>query len=65
MKYTTISIPGPLHKRLQKIIKKTGFPSTSSFVIYILREVLAEEPDGALLKDKEKIRERLKALGYL
>ena len=101
MKYTTVSIPEPLHKRIQKIIKKTGFPSTSSFVIYILREVLAEETDpvrnnpsrssaktskhashvkknlnktasqisngagGALLKDKEKIRERLKALGYL
>jgi Arc/MetJ-type ribon-helix-helix transcriptional regulator len=65
MKYTTVSIPEPLNKRIQKIIKKTSFPSTSSFVIYVLRELLVEKPDGALLEDKEKIRERLRALGYL
>ena len=65
MKYTTVSIPRPLNDRIKKLIKKTGFPSTSSFVIFVLREVLAEEPDGALLADKEKIRERLKALGYI
>ncbi|MDP2598921.1 MAG: CopG family transcriptional regulator [Candidatus Liptonbacteria bacterium] len=65
MKYTTVSIPAPLHKKIQKIIKKSGFPSSSSFVIFLLREILADEVDGSLLSDKERIKERLRALGYM
>jgi len=65
MKYSTVSIPDPLYKKIRKLIKRTGFPSTSSFVIFVLREVLADKADGALLSDREKIRERLRALGYL
>ncbi len=65
MKYTTVSIPEPLHKKILKIIKKSGFPSTSSFVIFLLREILADEVDGSLLSDKKRIKERLRVLGYL
>ena len=65
MKYTTVSIPEPLNEKIKKLLKKTGFPSTSSFVIFILREILADEVDGSLLSDKERIKERLKNLGYL
>ena len=65
MKYTTVSIPYPLNKKLQKTIKKTGFSSTSSFVVFVLREVLAEGIEDSLLSNKAKVRERLKSLGYL
>ncbi|MBI4085286.1 MAG: CopG family transcriptional regulator [Candidatus Liptonbacteria bacterium] len=69
MKYTTVSIPEPLNKKLQKIIKNSGFASTSSFVTFILREVLSQQnEDGEKEKvsfDKESVKEHLRALGYL
>jgi len=57
-KYTTVSIPTPLFKKIQKKIEGTGFTSVSSYVTYILREIVIEE-------DKEKVKEKLKALGYI
>ena len=65
MKYTTVSIPKPLNDKIKKFIKNTGFPSVSSFVIFVLREVLVGKAGSSPLPDREKIREHLKALGYL
>ncbi|MBU6500536.1 MAG: CopG family transcriptional regulator [Patescibacteria group bacterium] len=65
MKYTTVSLPEPLNKKIKKLIKKTGFPSTSAFVIFILREILANKTDVSPLVNKDKIMEQLKNLGYL
>jgi Arc/MetJ-type ribon-helix-helix transcriptional regulator len=68
-KFTTISIPTPLAEKIKKRIKGTGFTSLSSYVTYVLREVLAgieEENDEAFSKeDEERVKERLRALGYL
>ena len=70
-KYTTVSIPETLHKRLEKLIqKKTGFKSVSDYVTYVLREVVAmhetrETPEPFTSTDIEEIKTRLKALGYL
>ena len=68
-KYTTISIPTPLAEKIKKRIKGTGFNSLSSYVTYVLREVISgseEESDEAFSKeDEEKVKDRLRALGYL
>lgn len=68
-KYTTISIPAPLAEKIKKRIQGTGFHSLSSYVTYVLREVIAgteEESEEAFSKeDEEKVKERLRALGYL
>lgn len=68
-KYTTISIPTPLAEKIKKRIQGTGFTSLSSYVTYVLREVISgieEESEEAFTKeDEEKVRERLRALGYL
>jgi Arc/MetJ-type ribon-helix-helix transcriptional regulator len=40
-KYTTISIPTPLAEKIKKRIKGTGFTSLSSYVTYVLREVIS------------------------
>ena len=67
--YTTISIPTPLANKIKERIKGTGFTSLSSYVTYVLREIISsdkEETDEAFTKeDEEKVRERLRALGYL
>ena len=67
-RFTTISIPMPLADKIKKQIKDTGFTSLSSYVTYILREVLStgEEKDEVLSKeDKERIKNKLRSLGYL
>ena len=68
-KFTTISIPTPLAEKIKKRIKGTGFTSLSSYATYVLREVIAgteEESEEAFSKeDEEKVKERLRALGYL
>ncbi len=68
-KYTTISIPTPLAEKIKKRIKGTGFSSLSSYVTYVLREIISgekEDSEEAFTKeDEKKVRERLRALGYL
>jgi len=70
-KYTTISIPVALYRRIRELIKGTGFTSVSQFVIYVLREVVSSMEEKKLksqvVSEEEKMRiiERLKRLGYL
>lgn len=66
-KYTTVSIPVPLHNKVKEKIKDTGFTSVSDYVVYVLRELMAEEEsDGGFSKeDEEKVKGRLRSLGYI
>ena len=68
-KYTTVSIPTPLAEKIKKRIEGTGFHSLSSYVTYVLREVISgieDESEEAFSKeDEEKVKDRLRALGYL
>ncbi len=67
-KFKNVVIPASLHERIEEKIKGSAFQSVSDYIIRILTESLSrEEPgQGALNKeDEEKIKQRLKALGYL
>ena len=68
-KFTTVSIPTPLFKKIHERIKDTGFTSVSSYVTYVLREIVAEEDEEEgepfSKEDEERVKERLRALGYL
>jgi Arc/MetJ-type ribon-helix-helix transcriptional regulator len=68
-KFTSVSIPTPLFEKIKKRIEGTGFTSVSSYVVYVLREVLAEEAadeeEAFSREDEERVKERLRSLGYL
>ncbi len=67
-KFTTVSIPTPLFKKIEQRIKDTGFTSVSSYVAYVLREIIAEEEkeeEPFTEADKKRVKERLRALGYI
>jgi Arc/MetJ-type ribon-helix-helix transcriptional regulator len=68
-KFTTISIPTQLAEKIKKRIEGTGFHSLSAYATYVLREVISgveEEDEEAFSKeDEEKVKDRLRALGYL
>jgi Arc/MetJ-type ribon-helix-helix transcriptional regulator len=62
-----VAIPASLYRKIEEKIKGSNVPSVPSYVTKILREALAKEGgEQALSKeDEEKVKERLKALGYL
>jgi Arc/MetJ-type ribon-helix-helix transcriptional regulator len=67
-KFTTVSIPTPLFRKIEDRIKGTGFTSVSSYVTYVLREVISEEEDDDQPfseEDEQRVKDRLRALGYL
>lgn len=66
--FMTISIPTSLYKKIEEKIKGTEFSSVSSYVTKILREKLSQEEKSTEVftpEEEEKIKERLKALGYI
>ncbi len=69
--YTTVSIPKPLAKKIKKRMDGTGFNSISSYVTYVLRQVISsieedeKDQESFSEEDEEKVKERLRALGYL
>ena len=65
-KFTTVSIPRTLFDKIKVRIKETGFSSVSDYVINVLQELVSEEEKTKAFskKDEEKVRARLKSLGY-
>jgi Arc/MetJ-type ribon-helix-helix transcriptional regulator len=68
-KFTTVSIPTPLFRKIGKAIEGTGFPSASSYVTFVLREVLGMEERSSsqafTKQDEDRIKEKLRNLGYI
>ncbi len=71
VEYTTVSIPKPLAEKIKARMKGTGFSSVSSYVTYVLRQVLSsieedERSKQAFTKEEEeKVKQRLRDLGYI
>ena len=68
-KFTTVSIPTPLFKKIETRIQGTGFTSVSSYVTYVLREIVAEDENEGdepfTQADEDRVKARLRALGYI
>jgi Arc/MetJ-type ribon-helix-helix transcriptional regulator len=66
---TSIELPESLYNRIEARIKGSKFASVSDYVSFVLRErlVIEEETSKSNLtkQDEEKIKDRLRALGYL
>lgn len=69
-KNVLIPIPQTLHKRLSSIIKDMGFNSVEDYIVFVMRELIASheaekahEPYSE--EDVERVKERLRSLGYL
>lgn len=71
VEYTTVSIPKVLAVKIKERMKGTGFSSVSSYVTYVLRQVLSsieeeERSKQAFTKEEEeKVKQRLRDLGYI
>ena len=71
VEYTTVSLPKPLADKVKERMKGTGFSSVSSYVTYVLRQVLSsiesdEKSKQAFTSEEEdKVKQRLRDLGYI
>jgi Arc/MetJ-type ribon-helix-helix transcriptional regulator len=67
----TVSIPEDVYKKIEGRVEGAGFNSVSEYVTYVLKEVLAsleedsEEEQVFTEEEEEKVKERLRALGYI
>lgn len=66
-KSVTISIPIQLYEKIKKRLQETDFTSVSDYVSYVLREFLTslEENEVFTEEEEKKVKDRLRALGYL
>ena len=64
-KHTSVSLPVSLLRLWEKKLDGTGFRSLSEFVIFLLRELAPLEFKTITRKEKEKIIEKLRDLGYM
>ncbi len=67
--FTTVSIPTTLVHEIESAIQGTEIKTVSSYIVGAVREALSKGPghaDGPFSQeDEEKVKERLKALGYI
>ena len=66
--FTNIAIPTSLYKKIEEKIKDSEITSVASYVSKVLRESLSKEQEAQQplsKEDEEKVKERLKALGYI
>ncbi|MHC1605635.1 MAG: CopG family transcriptional regulator [Candidatus Methanofastidiosia archaeon] len=68
-KYGEIKVPMKLIEKIKERIKETEFKSVDEYASFVLEEVLKsleEESEEVFSEeDEEKVKDRLKALGYL
>ncbi len=68
-KRKSVEIPESLYDRFEGKLRTTEFSSVSDYVVTALRERLAkdetEHPSGYTKEEEEKVKHRLRALGYL
>jgi len=65
-KFTSVSIPTFLFDKAKERSEKSGFPSVSAYVGYVLREIISDGGGDAIInKDTEMVKNRLRSLGYI
>ncbi len=66
----TIKIPRPLYEKIGQVIDESGYDSVTDFVVYVLRDLVASHGIRAEIAngeqgDMDRVKQRLRALGYL
>ena len=65
---TLVEIPTDIYKLIEEKIKKSDVSSVAEFITTLLKDKLSidqPETDSLSSEDEEKVKERLKALGYM
>lgn len=67
--YGTVKIPKDIIEKIKERIQGTEFKSVEEYITFVLKEVIKDEDDEPeevfSEEDEKKVKERLRALGYL
>jgi len=66
--FTPVSIPTSLYKKIEERIKGSDITSVGGYIIKVLREHFSKTEDSPEVfsqEEEEKVKEKLKALGYI
>lgn len=61
----SIQIPEEMYLKIEKLAKEADFPSVDSYVAFVLEEVVQGDEAVFSPAEEEKVKERLRNLGYL
>ncbi len=66
---STLKIPSLLYERLGQMIEGTGFGSVTELVVYVLRDLVSTHGtsgnEAYSPEELDRVKERLRSLGYL
>lgn len=71
MEKVSIEIPKRIYEEIESRVDGEEFKTVEDYIIFVLEELLREEPDEDefseefTVEDEEKVKERLRNLGYL
>ena len=60
-----VQIPEALYKQIEKLAKESDFSSAEAYIVFVLDEVANESDEVFTPEEEEKVKERLRNLGYL
>lgn len=63
-----VLIPAWIFRKIEERLPKTQFSSVSDYVTYVLAQVVTEHDENERAftpEDEEKVKDKLRALGYL
>lgn len=66
--FTDVAIPTSLYQKIEEKIKGTELKSVAGYITKVLEESLLKEQgtkEAFSKEDEEKVKDRLKALGYI
>jgi len=64
----TIEIPRKLHSEIIEKAKEAGFDDINEFILFVLEQLVSTEITTESVfteEEEEKVKERLRALGYI
>ncbi|RMF54577.1 CopG family transcriptional regulator [Candidatus Woesearchaeota archaeon] len=68
----SVSIPKSLAEKIEKRVKDSDFKDIDEYVAYVLEQVISKiesednpKEEAYSAEDEEKVKERLRSLGYL
>lgn len=62
-----LTLPKELYEKIKEKSGEAGFKDINEFIIFVLEQIVEESSGEETLspEDEEKVRERLRALGYI
>ena len=60
-----VQIPERLYKQIEKLVEESDFSTVEGYILFVLEEVVSGGDEVFTPEEEEKVKDRLRNLGYL